>query len=135
MKLETNIIETLKEKYFKTNKPNLLNYTMYSYAEKMILHYLDPELTIKMIIVLLNKRILRIHIRKVIGYFKYDTQASNKIKHQLKKIYKSLNPAELKREIYKKLNKLYQVYSQKQGRKYVKNTNSFKKLKASKVSF
>ena len=62
-------------------------------------------------------------------------QISLKTKIRLKKKYDSLNPAELKRKIDKKLNNLYKVYSKKQGKQYFKKTNSFKKLKASMVSF
>jgi hypothetical protein len=62
-------------------------------------------------------------------------QISIKTKKELKRKYDSLNPAELKRKIDKKLKKLYKVYSKKRGVKYFKKANSFKKLKASMVSF
>jgi DNA-binding sugar fermentation-stimulating protein len=62
-------------------------------------------------------------------------QVNFKMKKELKKRYDSLNPAELKREIDKKLKELYKVYSKKRGVKYFKKANSFKKLKASMVSF
>jgi hypothetical protein len=62
-------------------------------------------------------------------------QVNFKRKKELKKRYDSLNPAELKREIDKKLKELYKVYSKKRGVKYFKKANSFKKLKASMVSF
>jgi hypothetical protein len=45
-------------------------------------------------------------------------QISIKTKKELKRKYDSLNPAELKREIDKKLKKLYKVYSKKRGVKY-----------------
>jgi DNA-binding sugar fermentation-stimulating protein len=62
-------------------------------------------------------------------------QVSFKTKRELKKRYDSLNPAELKRGIDKKLKELYKVYSKKRGVKYFKKANSFKKIKASMVSF
>ncbi len=62
-------------------------------------------------------------------------QISLKTKIKLKKKHDSLNPAELKRKIDKKLNNLYKMYSKKQGKQYFKKANSFKKLKASMVSF
>lgn len=41
------------------------------------------------------------------------SQISNKKKKELKKVYLSLNPAQLKRDIEAKLDKLYQVYKKK----------------------
>ncbi|MDI6592057.1 MAG: transposase, partial [Patescibacteria group bacterium] len=41
-------------------------------------------------------------------------EASKEEKEKLKKIYESLNPAELKRAIDKKLDLLYQAYKEKQ---------------------
>ena len=43
-------------------------------------------------------------------------QISEETKKQLQNIYQSLNPAELKRKIDKKLKKLYEVYEEKNGR-------------------
>jgi len=58
-------------------------------------------------------------------------QISEKEKEKLTAIYQTLNPAELKRIIDKKLDNLYKIY-QKKGRE---NTNLTKKLNPSLVSF
>ena len=59
-------------------------------------------------------------------------QITKRTKDELAKIYESLNPAELKRNIDKKIKKLYEVYSKKNGRKVDPAT---KKLSPSMVSF
>jgi len=59
-------------------------------------------------------------------------QISQKEKEELTAIYQSLNPAQLKRSIDKKLDNLYRIYQKKQGRENVSLT---KKLKPSLVSF
>lgn len=59
-------------------------------------------------------------------------QVNQEIKDELKDVYESLNPAELKREIDKKIKKLYEVYSKKNGEKV---DLSVKKLIPSMVSF
>jgi len=43
-------------------------------------------------------------------------QISEETKRELRAVYQSLNPAELKRKIDKKLKKLYEVYEEKKGR-------------------
>ncbi|MEA1964157.1 MAG: ISNCY family transposase [Candidatus Aerophobetes bacterium] len=43
-------------------------------------------------------------------------QISEETKRELRPVYQSLNPAELKRKIDKKLKKLYEVYEEKNGR-------------------
>ena len=43
-------------------------------------------------------------------------QISEETKRELRAVYQSLNPAELKRKIDKKLKKLYEVYEEKNGR-------------------
>ena len=172
------------------NGPNLLNYAMYEYSEKNDIALSRSRAYHKNDNCFIEQK-NSTHIRKVIGYFRYDTskeleilndlyrnelsdyknffqpviklkekvringkihrkydkpktpykrlmeseQISDKKKQELKKKYDSLNPAELKREIDKKLKKLYKVYSKKQGKQYFKKANSFKKLKASMVSF
>jgi len=57
-------------------------------------------------------------------------QISQKEKEELTAIYQSLNPAQLKRSIDKKLDNLYRIYQKKQGRENVSLT---KKLKPSLV--
>ena len=172
------------------NGPNLLNYAMYNYAEKNGIDLSRSRAYHKNDNCFIEQK-NSTHIRKVIGYFRYDTlkelsilndlyrgplrdyknffqpviklkkkvrvngkihrkydipktpyqrlmesdQVDDKIKIRLKKRYESLNPAELKREIDKKLKELYKVYKRKQGVKISKKANSFKKLKASMVSF
>jgi hypothetical protein len=59
-------------------------------------------------------------------------EVSREKKKELKKIYLSLNPAELKRAIDRKLDLLYQVYQKKNKSKKVK---SYKKQKPISVSF
>lgn len=70
--------------------------------------------------------------------------ASKEKKQKLRKIYISLNPAELKREIDKKLNLLYQVYQKKNRTQkrspapsfaLVRGVESKKKLKPNTVTF
>lgn len=60
-------------------------------------------------------------------------QVDAQSKRELKKIYESLNPAELKREIDKKLNLLYKAYKEKSGRQMVEP--AAKRLTPSMVSF
>lgn len=172
------------------NEPNLLNYAMYDYAQKNSIALSRSRAYHKNDNCFIEQK-NSTHIRKVIGYFRYDTtkemeilnylyrgplrdyknffqpviklkekvrvkgkihrkydrpktpylrlmesnQINDKIKKELKKKYESLNPAKLKREIDEKLKELYKVYSKKQGKQYFKEVNSFKKLKASMVSF
>ncbi len=172
------------------NGPNLLNYAMYEYSEKNDIALSRSRAYHKNDNCFIEQK-NSTHIRKVIGYFRYDTDKELKIlndlyrnelsnyknffqpviklkekvrvngkihrkydkpktpykrliesdqisddrKKELKKKYESLNPAELKREIDKKLKRLYKVYSKKQGKQYFKKVDSFKTLKASMVSF
>lgn len=44
-------------------------------------------------------------------------------KEKLTEMYQELNPAELKRKIDKKLDKLYKIYQKKKGRENIKSTN------------
>lgn len=66
-------------------------------------------------------------------------EISEQKKSELKKIYDSLNPALLKREIEKKLDFLYLTYKQKQNQKdeflKVGNVRKLKKIKPTTVSF
>ena len=57
---------------------------------------------------------------------------SERTKHELKRIYESLNPAQLKRANDAKLNMLYKVYQKKNPSSKVKIN---KKLKPNTVSF
>jgi len=59
-------------------------------------------------------------------------QISNEEKERLTAIYQSLNPAQLKREIDKKLDNLYKIYQKKKGRENINSTN---KLNPSLASF
>lgn len=59
-------------------------------------------------------------------------QISDNEKEKLTTIYQSLNPAELKRKIDKKLDNLYRIYQQKKGRENINLTN---KLIPSLASF
>lgn len=59
-------------------------------------------------------------------------QISEEEKKKLTAIYQSLNPAELKRSIDKKLDNLYKIYQKKKGRE---NVELSKKLSPSLVSF
>lgn len=59
-------------------------------------------------------------------------EVSERRKEQLKKIYQSLNPAELKRTIDQKLDLLYQAY--KEERKSQK-VEPLKKLKPNSLTF
>lgn len=60
-------------------------------------------------------------------------QISAKSKQELKQIYQELNPAELKREIDRKLRILYKLYQTKNGRQMVEP--AAKKIMPSMVSF
>ena len=172
------------------NGTNLLNHAVYRYAEEKGIALSRSRAYHKNDNCFIEQK-NSTHVRKVIGYFRYDTtkemeilnslyknelsdyknffqpviklkekvringkmhrkydkaktpyqrlmesdQISLKTKIKLKKKYDSLNPAKLKRRIDRKLNNLYRVYSKKQGKQYFKKPNSFKKLKASIVSF
>ena len=59
-------------------------------------------------------------------------QISEEEKERLTAIYQSLNPAQLKREIDKKLDNLYKIYQKKKGRENINSTN---KLNPSLASF
>lgn len=59
-------------------------------------------------------------------------QVSENVKKELKKIYDSLNPAQLKRDIDVKINKLCKVYEEKNNSQKV---TSDKKLKPVSVRF
>ncbi len=60
-------------------------------------------------------------------------QIDVKTKQELKRVYESLNPAELKRNIDKKLSLLYEAYKTKSGRQMVEP--AAKRLTPSMVSF
>lgn len=67
-------------------------------------------------------------------------QVSKKAKKELKELYESLNPAELKREIERKLNLLYKAYQKKQSRQQKVESDSTrvdagKRLKPISVTF
>lgn len=59
-------------------------------------------------------------------------QISEKEKEELTAIYQTINPAELKRIIDRKLNNLFKIYQKKKNKK---NVNLIKKLKPSLMSF
>ena len=59
-------------------------------------------------------------------------QVSENVKKELKKIYDSLNPAQLKRDIDVKINKLCKVYEEKNNSQ---KATSDKKLKPVSVRF
>jgi len=59
-------------------------------------------------------------------------QIAQEVKIELARLHESLNPAELKRSIDKKLDNLYRVYQKKQGKA---DFNPHKKLNPSLVSF
>ena len=61
-----------------------------------------------------------------------EIQCADEVAEKLKKIYLSLNPAELKRAIDRKLDLLYQVYQKKNKSKKIK---SYKKQKPISVLF
>lgn len=169
------------------NGTNFLNYAVYAYAEKEKIAFSRSRPYCKNDNCFIEQK-NSTHIRKVIGYHRYDTweeiaclnnlyrnelrlyknffqpiiklikrkringkiyrkydkaktpyrrimesnQISDSKKKELKKIYESLNPAQLKRDIDKKLKKLYTIY-QKKSR--VKNVNLHKKLNPSLVSY
>lgn len=60
---------------------------------------------------------------------------SEEKKQELKEIYESLNPAELKRTIDRKLNLLYKTYQKKKGLPVETSPIANKKLTPSLVSF
>jgi hypothetical protein len=59
-------------------------------------------------------------------------EVEDRLKEKLKKVYTSLNPAQLKRSIDEKLNKLYLIYKHKNKTEEV---NIRKKLKPNTVTF
>jgi hypothetical protein len=59
-------------------------------------------------------------------------EVEEKVKQKLMKIYMSLNPAQLRRAIDDKLNKLYKVYQQKNK---TQGVTLRKKLKPNTVTF
>lgn len=169
------------------NGTNLLNFAVYSYAEKKGLKFSRSRPYHKNDNCFIEQK-NSTHIRQVIGYLRYDTQAeldclndlyrnelrlyknffqpvikliskkrigghikrkygqaktpyrrliesdqiSKKEKEKLTAIYRSLNPAELKRTIDKKLVNLYKIYQKKKGRKIINLAN---KLIPSLASF
>jgi predicted transcriptional regulator len=91
------------------------------------------------VIKLISKERIGGHIKRKYGRAKTpyrrlieSDQISKEEKEKLTAIYQSLNPAELKRKIDKKLDNLYKIYQKKKGQK---NTNSNNKLIPSLASF
>ena len=169
------------------NGTNLLNYLIYDYTQSENIEYTRSRAYKKNDNCFVEQK-NSTHVRKMIGYLRYDTQEeidiindlfrndlrlyknffqpvmklkakvrikgkihrqydiaktpyarmmeSNQIneetKIKLKIIYESLNPAELKRNIDRKLENLYKAYQKKTGAKGVENK---KKLTATMVSF
>jgi len=169
------------------NGTNLLNYAVYAYAKKEGLKYSRSRPYHKNDNCFIEQK-NSTHIRRVIGYLRYDTreemdclndlyrhelrlyknffqpviklkskeriggkikrkysqaktpyhrliesnQISQEEKERLTLIYQSLNPAQLKRTIDKKLDNLFKIYEDK---KRVNNVNLSKKLSPSLVSF
>jgi len=59
-------------------------------------------------------------------------QISQEKKEELKEIYNSLNPAELKRAIDRKLEELWELYRKKKG---CSSANPYKKQSSTMVTF
>jgi len=169
------------------NGTNLLNFAVYAYAEKEELKYSRSRPYHKNDNCFIEQK-NSTHVRQVIGYLRYDTQAeldclndlyqnelglyknffqpviklkskerirgclkrkydrtktpyrrliesdqiSKEEKETLTATYHSLNPAELKRTIDKKLDNFYEIYKKKKGQENIKLTN---KLTPSIASF
>ena len=169
------------------NGTNLLNFAVYAYAEKEGLEFSRSRPYHKNDNCFIEQK-NSTHIRRVIGYLRYDTQEelnclndlyqnelglyknffqpviklkskervggrikrkydraktpyrrlieSDQISKEEKEVltatYKSLNPAELKRTIDKKLDNLYEIYKKKKGQENIDLTN---KLIPSMLSF
>jgi len=64
-----------------------------------------------------------------------DSNVNQETKDKLTQIYESLNPAELKRQIDRKLKLLYQAYLKKQKQLEVEPAVSKKKLTPTMVTF
>lgn len=159
------------------NGTNLLNFAVYAYAEKEQLRYSRSRPYCKNDNCFIEQK-NSTHVRKVIGYLRYDTkeeqsclndlyhnelrlyknffqpiiklkskeringkikrkygkaktpfqrliesdQITEKEKAELTVIYQSLNPAQLKKTIDKKLDNLFKIYQKKQGREAVSLT-------------
>lgn len=91
------------------------------------------------VIKLISKERIGGHIKRKYGRAKTpyrrlieSDQISKEEKEKLTAIYQSLNPAELKRNIDKKLANLYEIYKNKKGQENIKLTN---KLNPSLASF
>jgi len=160
------------------NGTNLLNFSVYAYAEKEGLEFSRSRPYHKNDNCFIEQK-NSTHIRQVIGYLRYDTeeelyflndlyrnelrfyknffqpvikleskkrigghikrkygraktpyrrliesdQILDEEKEKLTAIYHSLNPAELKRNIDKKLDNLYKIYHKKKGRENIDSTN------------
>lgn len=169
------------------NGTNLLNYLIYGYTQEEKIEFTRSRPYKKNDNCFVEQK-NSTHVRKIIGYLRYDTkeemgiindlfrnelrlyknffqpvmklknkvrikgkihrkydrartpyarmmeseQVKKEVKDELKKIYESLNPAELKRNIDRKLGNLYKAYQKKSGSNATENT---KKLTATMVSF
>jgi hypothetical protein len=169
------------------NGTNLLNYLIYDYTQEEKIEFTRSRPYKKNDNCFVEQK-NSTHVRKIIGYLRYDTKEEmeiindlyhnelrlyknffqpvmklkNKVrikgkihrkydvartpyarmmeseqirkatKNELQKIYESLNPAELKRDIDWKLENLYKAYQKKSGSNATENT---KKLTATMVSF
>lgn len=114
-------------RYDTNSEINILN-NLYQNELRFFKNFFQPVMKLKSKI-RIGGRICRRYERARTPYQRISE--SNKIsrlkKQELKMIYESLNPAELKREIERKLNLLYRAYQQKQNSK-----NKFSKVKINK---
>ncbi len=102
------------------NGGNSMNYSVYAYADKNKIEFSRSRPYKKNDHCFVEQK-NSTHVRNVVGYLRYDTEEKRLIvitldqKEELKKIYKTLNPAELKRKIDEKLKQLYRAYKKKAG--------------------
>ena len=64
-----------------------------------------------------------------------DPDINSSVKQGLQRVYEGLNPAKLKREMDKKLIRLYHAYQKKRGKLIDEKVKSTKKLIASSLTF
>ncbi len=91
---------------------------LYRNELRMYVNFFQPQMKLKEYVIIKGKRHRRYH-KPITPYHSIlnSSEVPKKTKQELRKVYDSLNPAELKRKIDKKLDLLYQAYRRKQEKR------------------
>ena len=116
-KNSTHVRSTIGHLRYDTDKENEIINSLYQNELGLYKNFFQPVMKLKQKIRIKGK----IHRKYDVPKTPYERlmesgQISEETKKELLSVYQSLNPAELKRKIDKKLKKLYEVYEEKNGR-------------------